>query len=61
LKTVFFLELLGQSVENWKQGELPQEEVQKFHAIALSFCETALSYFKKWTEKVFRAWNPTAG
>jgi hypothetical protein len=32
-------------------GELPQEEVQTFHATTLSFYETALSYSKKWTEK----------
>jgi hypothetical protein len=33
------------------EGELPQEELHKFHATALSFAETALSYLKKWTEK----------
>jgi hypothetical protein len=43
-------------------AELPQEEVQKFHATAMSFYETALSYSKKWTEKkAFRTWNATAG
>jgi hypothetical protein len=26
------------------EGELPQEEVQKFHATSFSFYETALSY-----------------
>jgi hypothetical protein len=51
LKAVFFCQLLGQSLENWKQGELPQEEVQKFHATVLTLCETALSYLKIWTDK----------
>jgi hypothetical protein len=50
LKTVSFLHLLGQSLENWKQGELPQGEVQKFHVTALSFNKTTPSYFKKWNE-----------
>jgi hypothetical protein len=43
------------------EGELPQEEVQKFRATALSFYETALSWLKKWIEKCFSTWNPTAG
>jgi hypothetical protein len=33
------------------EGELPQEEVQKFHATALSFYEITLSHLKKWIEK----------
>jgi hypothetical protein len=36
------------------EEELPQEEVQKFHATALSVYETALSYLKKWTDKSFQ-------
>jgi hypothetical protein len=43
------------------EGELPQEEVPKFHATALSFYKTALSYLKKWTEERFQDLNPTAG
>jgi hypothetical protein len=36
------------------EGQLSQEQVQKFHATALSFSETALSYLKKWTGKSFQ-------
>jgi hypothetical protein len=35
------------------EGELPQEEVQKFHATSFSFCETTLSYLNNWTVKRF--------
>jgi hypothetical protein len=41
-------------------GELLQEEVQKFPATTLSFYEAVPSYLNKWTKKAFRTWNPTA-